>query len=42
MIASLSKDGKGVKFSTMALPTLSISNKFGPTSSGKFDYSRKV
>jgi hypothetical protein len=42
MIASLSKDGKGVRFLVMAWPTPLISNMFGPTSSGKFDYSRKV
>jgi hypothetical protein len=42
MIASSSKDGKGFGFSTMAQHEPSTSNRFGPTSSGKSNYSKKV
>jgi hypothetical protein len=42
MIASSSKDGKGFGFSTMAQHEPSTSDRFGPTSSGKSNYSRKV
>jgi hypothetical protein len=41
MIASSNKDGKGFGFSTMAQHEPSTSNRFGPTNSGKSNYSKK-
>jgi hypothetical protein len=42
MIASLSKNGKGFGISTMAQHGPYTSNRSGPTSSNKSNYSRKV